>query len=215
MFEIKNILIDIDKIINNAIEYLVEWYTGSKTTFSELSEAKAVKIKAIARDKKSLDSIGEFIACSYLINEGYKILNANISFATYGRASERGVDAILEKYDIPYICEIKTNTSTTYQSYSSIKSSLIRQLDDRVKNLRSHFEYVADIIEQKHPNWIKNFEKKWEWFNKNYKTKGIIVTDKKIKSSTKKHELINIFIPKIKRELNRVSSSISEEDRYE
>ena len=68
-------------------------------------------------DPKKIGNFGERIACYYLKNKGYKILDKNYSRKWLGGPQKGEIDVVAEKDDIISFVEVKTITSAFSRGY--------------------------------------------------------------------------------------------------
>jgi len=68
-------------------------------------------------DPKKIGNFGERIACYYLKNKGYRILDKNYSRKWVGGPQKGEIDVVAEKDDIISFVEVKTITSAFSRGY--------------------------------------------------------------------------------------------------
>lgn len=216
--------IEINDIAYGALSYLVEWYTSEKWEFIKLPiTVKKSIVNNIIPRLNSYEEMGELLACSFLIKNGWKILWSNVSISTVGKAPNRGIDALTKFKDEYFITEIKTNSKTPSENNSNkLIKNVHKQLDERFLNVTNILGNIFQLMPKSKFKKIvdeKIYDAEMgEFINKTYGL-GIVISEinKNVNDNPLKSQKHTIVYGKINslKDLNYIYKKIMEQIEYE
>jgi putative endonuclease len=97
-------------------------------------------------DNKKIGSLGEEIACDYLISQGYEILDRNRIFYERGRKAAE-LDILASKGKYTYLIEVKHRRSTKYgRAIEAINTKKIDSLMVMYNTYLLKYPYLKIVI---------------------------------------------------------------------
>lgn len=148
-----------ENAIEIALENFLYWFSSGKYT---INTSDFETMKNILSGLK-FEDYGELIAFSFLKNEGFKMLFANVHMKTSPGDSVSNVDIFCSKNEIKYFSEVKT----TPKNYDGMKTKVLNQIKGRLD------DYPANIHKLKLNDINKNTTKR-----ESLSGQGLIITNK-------------------------------------
>ena len=137
-------------MIDSFLEFIFSKKSDSKSEKNEKDIQALAKPKAHSSRNKAIGAKGERLACEYLMEHGYRILEQNISFS---RDCEIDIIA-LDENELVFV-EVKTRTTANYGSgfeaitkkkYSNIQKGVFKYLEKNKKFKKFRIDVISIIL---------------------------------------------------------------------